>query len=566
MLWYAAPIVERREAEALPSRLRDILVLLVGIPLVLAVVHLLVWWALFAVAAALCVARARFLEYRARLAVDQWDLVVAAATLLVASPNIVHPPIDGDSVGYHVPNAMAWMQSGSLDPTWMRYWWFPGGSELGVAGIVATGGIWIAGAASLLAALMLSTRLNAWLRELEVPALTAAAMSIAFLTVPAVAFQTYDERNDLVLAAWFLESLWLLSRSRWSVLLALAALGLVKPYGWVFVLIAALCMRAPRALLALIPLALWVLHDALLAPHARYPIGSTAVPSAWSTTILANMPSSLLTLAAALLHDGAAMVCLFFAPFVALFVRGEHRRIALAGTLSILFYLVIPFSFANYLPQLANGASLRYALPGIACGLLALVPLARAAPQTTAIGALAFAVAGLARIFAIFVSDGVTPIPFAAAAIVLALALLAYPKRWAAIASAVLIAGIFFFGTYSASTRAYSFYADEMPRIGSQPTQFFSWFAEHPHDAQAVDLAAGKLLAMAPSARIFDADSVACARAARDGAWVIVGTSPDVSTAQRDAQMEAAKRCGPVLFQDADVIVSEPRAVALRRD
>ena len=220
MLWYAAPLLSRQSLD-LPSRLRCMLVLLTAIPLVLAVVHLLALWPLLAVAALLCALRLRFARHTA-FEYNPWDGLAVAIAFLVAAAYIPRTPDDGDSLAYHLPNAIAWAQSGSLDPTWMRYWWYPGGSELVVAGFICAGGMWIAGVPSLLAATMLVLRLQVWLRELSVGSAAAASIATAFLTMPAAVFQTYDARNDLVSAAWFVESLWMLRREPARAFIALA--------------------------------------------------------------------------------------------------------------------------------------------------------------------------------------------------------------------------------------------------------------------------------------------------------------------------------------------------------
>ena len=196
MLWYAAPLLSRTQGLTIPSRLRYMLVLMAAIPLFLAAVHLLGMGPLLIAAAILCALRFRFAR-QSILEYNPWDALAVAIVFLTASVYIPRAPTDGDSLAYHLPNAIAWAQAGSLDPTWMRYWWYPGGSEISIAGIIASGGLWITGVPSLLAAMMLTSRIGMWLRSLDVPAWTAAAMSAALITITTAAFQTYDQRNDL---------------------------------------------------------------------------------------------------------------------------------------------------------------------------------------------------------------------------------------------------------------------------------------------------------------------------------------------------------------------------------
>ena len=56
---------------------------------------------------------------------------------------------------------------------------------------------------------------------------------------------------------------------------------------------------------------------------------------------------------------------------------------------------------------------------------------------------------------------------------------------------------------------------------------------------------------LAPASRIFDADDVACERAAHESALIVVRKG--------DARAEAARSCGRALFEDADFIAVLPR-------
>lgn len=556
MVWYAAPLLVRGRDIDLPSRLRCMLVLLVAIPLVLAAVHLLVLWALFAAAAIFCYLRFRFSE--AEFAYDAWDGIVAAITLLVASPNIVHPPIEGDSLAYHLPNAMAWVQTSSLDPTWMRYWWFPPGSEIAIAGVIAAGGLWIAGIPSLLAAGMLATRIGRWLQTLDVSPAAATAIAAAFVTITTVAFQTYDERNDVFLAAFFVECLWLTRDSDWEAVLPVAVLSLVKADGWLYAIVAIACMGKPRAFVGVAPIVLWAMHDVAQAGGAQMHVAGTTLRGVWASTIAANVPDSLRVLGRALVERGPAIVCCFFGPLAGFFGSREERRIAAAGVLACALFVLTPYSYVNPLPQLALGNALRYDMAALAIGAVCLAPLARAVPALLASLALLSALAGIVRLIVVFSSDGVTPIAFGGAALVVVLAIFSRTRVAGVVAGALCFA-LFAFGTYSASTRAYSFYGDEMPRIGNGPTTFFTWFAQHPHTVMTLGIRAGELLVMAPSATVIDTGDVDCAAAVRDGAWLVVGADRDVTASTLSERMRAARRCGSAVFSDADVLAVSPR-------
>jgi hypothetical protein len=218
----------------------------------------------------------------------------------------------------------------------------------------------------------------------------------------------------------------------------------------------------------------------------------------------------------------------------------------------------MPFSYANALPQLEHGASLRFVLPAIAAGAIVLAPVARRAPIVTAIVACVSAIAAFIQLIVTFSNDAVTIGAFASGAVVVALALLSIRHRIAGFAATTLAAALLLAGSQSARARAASFYAGEMPKINGAPTPFFDWFHAHPHAAQVIDIRAGELLVLAPSAQIADADSVQCRNARRQDAWIVVGTDPDVPNALRQTRMRQALRCGRTIFNDGDVVVAAP--------
>jgi hypothetical protein len=555
-LLYSAQLFAPRTPLDPADRIRYTLVLCCAEPLGLAVFHLLYPATLLIVTLALCVA-CRFSARRSfdPSAVRRPEIVLALTVLAAASPSIVRPPLEGDSLLYHLPNAIAWVQSGSLDPTWMRYWWYPGGSELVVAGFICAGGMWIAGVPSLLAATMLVLRLQVWLRELSVGSAAAASIATAFLTMPAAVFQTYDARNDLVSAAWFVESLWMLRREPARAFIALAMLSIVKPNGWLLALVAILCAGRPRDLVALVPVGLWAVHDALLDRHAVDTIAWLYHP--WPTTIAANVPLSLAVLAHSLLDQGPVTATLFTAALLGLLGK-DDRRIALSGLVSMIMFAFTPFSFATYLPTLATGASLRFALPGLAVGAITLAPIARRFPLALTIVGILSTIFGLAHVFQVFANDRFTIVSWVAVVIIAALATIPNPALRAATVSVSMFA-LFLGGAYLARSRASSFYADEMPSVQGRPTAFFEWFTQHAHAAEAVDIRAGELLVLAPGTHIADAAEIDCEAAGRDGAWIIVGVDRDVPPALRKARFDAARKCGPTLFSDDAFIVSNPK-------
>jgi hypothetical protein len=291
--------------------------------------------------------------------------------------------------------------------------------------------------------------------------------------------------------------------------------------------------------------------------HAVVSIASGLLFDPWPTTIAANAPQSLLVLARALADQGPATALFFVAALVG-FVGKDDRRIALSGLLWIVAFAFTPLSFRSYLPTLAGGASLRYALPALAVGTLAFAPLARRFQRTIAIAGILSAAFGIAHVFLTFANDSFTIISWAGVVAIGALALIRNPKT-RAIAMTLATLALFLGGAFQARMRAASFYADEMPRVDGRSTTFYDWFAGHSHAAHVVDLRAGTLLVIAPSTSIVDAANVDCDAARRDGAWTIVGVDRDATAAHSEATFESARECGPTLFSDAAAIVSEPK-------
>ncbi len=261
-LWFAAPIVSDPQVEgALPDRLRGVLVLGTAIPFALGLLHLLYAPACYAIAIA-CILVA-WLRGRPTIANVQaptkWYALPLCATLFVALPALQQPPMDGDTLGYHLPNALSWVHAHSVWTTPTRYWWYPAGSELFAAGIAATGGWWLVGLAGTCAALLVTFRLTAWGVSLGSPDWVAASLASAFICTGVAAVQTADLQNDLWLAALFLELLWTANRSSRSQFIAASVLSLIKPTGLLYAMLSGFWRKGPFALVALscAPFGLW---------------------------------------------------------------------------------------------------------------------------------------------------------------------------------------------------------------------------------------------------------------------------------------------------------------------
>ena len=219
--------------------MRNALVLGVAIPLLLGCVNLLYPAACWLMRAACVAAAARWHRDSAPAAGGVVPYVTIAALALVAWPQLMRPLLDGDSLSYHLPNAASWVQSHGIWTTATRYWWYPPASELFASGIYATGGPFALAWAGFGALALVGLRVAAWARtEFAAPAWLADALAAAIVTAMPLALQA-SLQNDVWLAAFWLETLWLLRRpaSGWA---ALAICALMKPDGWIFAVVAAM--------------------------------------------------------------------------------------------------------------------------------------------------------------------------------------------------------------------------------------------------------------------------------------------------------------------------------------
>lgn len=555
LLWFAAG-----PYESTADRLRTAMALGVAIPFAAAFLHVLYWPALYAGALA-CAWHAR---RRGRAptpiggAPPLAQLLPLAAIAAVAWPALARPPLDGDTLAYHLPNALAWVRAGSIWTTETHYWWYPGGSELFAAGVIAAGGWWSAGLSGALAAALVGLRLANWGCRLGASPLTAGLVAAAFVATPVAALQAGDLQNDLWLGAFFLESLWLLDQRSNRAAQALAVAALVKPYGALYAAIAALCGRATvRHLAAALPLAAWALRDALLWRNSLIPPSTTAYPGFWQTSIVAHGNEGIRILGFALLHAGAPTIAWFALPIAGL-ALGRVRVQAVAATLATSAFVALPFGFAGSLPQLAGGAALRFDLPAMAFGALVACALAARWPAPIGICAAAAVLAGVEHVREIFWNDVASRAAIPLATVALVIALRSPPARAAAAAAVCTV--IAAAGALSAA-RAVAFYDASLRAPNDAPTRVFSWLAdEGPGVIVTLNVRAGAPATIARSSNVLDGlDGEPCAQARRAGAVLFVGTDPDVGGKLREGRFALARACGRVLFEDGAAIVVRPR-------
>ncbi len=564
-LWFVAPLFGRATGGA--GRLRDALILGVAIPFGFGFVGLL-----WPVAVWLCIALLAAVRLLGRGSAEPPEVTaslegrIGAALPILAAiaagwPAVVRPLLQGDSLGYHLPNAAAWTQAHSLWTTTTNYWFYPGGSELFAAGLLNAAGTLAAGFAGLGALLFLGMRLYEWGVELGVRRWVAGAVAAFVVSSFTLAEQAGSLENDVWLAAFFVEALWLGRAKAPATFGRAAALtALLKPLGWLY---AGLGLGIARpswriAAIALAPLALWALRDAVLWREAIIAPASSYYPNLFGTTILAHGWTGLVTLARALRESGLATTLLFAAALCSIaFARDPRLRLAAAASLAI--FLLDPFGYINPQPQLATGNSLRYATAFLALGGVFLFELGRRMPIAGGMAALAIAVLNSSHTLGIFWNDATThgtPLVTATVAAVLVLPWQRV-KLWALPATACALTA---YAVVLAGSHPLDYYEDWLGR-GTSPSRFFHWVAAtKPPALVGYGLRIGAISAVSPATRAIDADVHNPCREARTlGALLAVAGDIPVGGRTSYAPRRAfAERCGEIVFDDGNTIVVSP--------
>ena len=552
-LWYCAPAICGNDRSAV-TRAASAGVLGIALPFALGLCDALYAPALWIALAAVAGVRVRRVGWSDRdrsASGPSWDLPVLLCGLVaLAWPAAVRPLMDGDSLGYHLPNAASWVVHHGVWTTGTRYWWYPSGSELFASGLFAVGGPAVAGLAGLLPALVLGLRLRAIAVANGNPALLGTSIACTLLATSVASAQLVSLQNNLWLAAFFLEAL-VASRPA-----AIAVVALVKPYGWVLAAIAAWLPRAGAAspalrLLAFAPLAVWALRDLALLAGAIVPPASTWYPGTAGTSIAAHLPGAFGVLVAAAWAAGPVWAALMLAATASIaFAReGWLRWVAFA---SLVLFLIVPFGYANDVPQLANGQSLRFALPFVALGAAALCMLRGRFVVALIPAALAASVVGIAGVWSVYWNDAATHdvrivvILAALVGIALALARRGMP-RFAIGAAAFCLAAAWAGGLAGARPAAYL--ADRYGAAGVPAGGFAAFAATTFGRVVVVGLPAGAATLLRPGVDAYDAGSgEACARARATGSGLLLGLPAGAG----------GLSCGRVLFEDRSSAVVAP--------
>jgi hypothetical protein len=554
-LWFAAPSLRSSDRYDIADRLRDAAILGVAIPGVLALAgafYAPCCWALLAIALVIAYKRRGWIAPATPI---PW--LTIATLVLVAWPQLMRPLLDGDSLSYHLPIAASWVQAHSLWTTGVRYWYYPPASEAFAAGLYATGGPLCVGWAGFAAAALLVARIVTWARQRGASPLLADALGAATIAVLPLALQSGTLQNDLWLAAFALETLAAAGRDDGACARSAALCALVKPYGWIFSGVALLCARArlPVWIAAACAFGAWGAHDLMLAAHAFLPIASSAGGGTWATTIAGHGFAALLLLAQIALTRApfalVALLCALAAPLI----EARDRRIAWFACFAVVFFAVMPFGFANDLPQLATGVSIRYAAPAIALGALVFCGWTTRYEWPAIVFLVACSTYGIVEIGSIFSSDLVTRtawIVAAAALIACGLAALSGIRLLPQGAAAIAIAA----AVWLAARQPVAYYTDAL-RVDGQSNGIYAWIARvKPAAIGGSGLWIGAVNVLSPATRTVDLPDDRTCNAARAAGVLFVAVAESGYPQRTAARMAQARRCGRIFYENPLAVVA----------
>ncbi len=565
-LFAAAPALRSDERYGFADRLRDALILGIAIAFALGFVHLLYpiacWGAL---AACVAVAYYRRGAWRPAIAspAQPPPYLLIGALVAVAWPQLMRPLLDGDSLSYHLPSAASWVQQHSLWATATRYWWYPPASELFASALYTTGGPFALPWCGFGALALLGFRIARWAIEEGGAPLLADALAACAVTAYPLAVQAGTLQNDAWLAAFWIETLWLLRAAPKSTAATrtAAVTALIKPQGWILTAVALLASRAPARvwLAAGGALGLWVMHDAVLWNRALVAPASAATGSAFGSTILAHGWPALALLDRVALAASPFAVVAFCAALLGPTLAAD-RRFGLAALGSALLLFLLPFGYNTWIAQLATGASLRFAAPAVAAGTVILVRPARALGGIVTALLIASVLYGVWIVFAIFWNDGLTRIALPVALLAVALAAAAHRRRMAwPYAAAFALAVV---ATTSLSARhPLDYYADAL-RVGTTSPGIYRWIETHrPPALGGLGLRLGVANVVSPATRTFDlSDAAACSQARRYNVLLAAVAENDLPPETNAQRMRAARACGEVLYDDGIGVMAYPAA------
>lgn len=469
-------------------------------------------------------------------AVDSWEAVPIIVVLVNAWPNLVRPLLDGDSLSYHLPNAATWVQSHTIWISTTRYWWYPGGSELFASGVFGIAGAYAIGICGTMASTMLVTRIYQFAIREGVHGFYAASLAAAVAAIHLVQLQEADLGNDIWLAAFVLEILWCLRYEKDALLRTALYTSLIKPVGFIFTLFTLLLSRIPTRTLALSVLAIlfWLARDVVLAIHPVILPWAGSFPEIWTTTIAWHGVSGLFTLFNAIARDGALTVIAFVVLIVA-FINGRDRVFKSCAIVFALLFFVEPFGFNSFGPLLANGSSLRFALPALILGVIANLATFRRLAKSICIPLWILTIWNCLSYRGVFAGDSTTNSVFFVLILSVVIAFIQKRELRAGAASLAAMGCISYAGRMAASHPA-GYYDDQLVRNGVR-SDIIAWVQrEKPKSVVGVLLPLGEIAVVSPATYFVDGvDDDSCSLARRTSSLVLYAGVPGIAEEQERA-------------------------------
>ena len=280
------------------------------------------------------------------------------------------------------------------------------------------------------------------------------------------------------------------------------------------------------------------------------------------TTIVAQGFAGVATLGSALWNAGPGMLLAVVA-LGATVVASRESLIRWTALGAFAFFLIEPFGFRNDQPQLATGASLRFALPALVLGLVGVLPLLRRVALPLAFGCLALAAFQVTQVAATFANDATTH-RWYVAALVVGVAIVADALRTRGVATALAGLALVAYAVRLTGSHPVDYYDDLVAR-GTHPSQLFAWLAnDRPAAVIGDHIRIGSIAVVSPGTLAINTVQVdPCGEARRADALLVIADDPPASEAALAQRRAFGRACGSVRYDDGSALVvapSPPRA------
>ncbi len=566
-LWYAAKIFSHDANLSPAGRMRDCVILGVAIPFSLAMTHTLIVPVCVTSLIALCLIRSKLAPptFRPSKAAASTAVRVARALPTIGAfavmwPAMVRPLLQGDSLGYHLPNAASWSQQHSFWITNTSYWWYPGGSELFACGVYTVAGPLTIGLSGGIILVLLGQRLFEFALQEGVKPLVSGALSCMAVTTSVVAMQAANLQNDVWLAAFTVEIMWCIRFERAALWRTSAICSIIKVYGCIITIVCLLFAKTRLlvVLVAIFPIVVWIARDVILSHTALISATYTSYPHLEQTTIAFQGRAGIRVLVDTIAKQDTGFLILIVSTFATIVAR-RNNVMRLTTAFLVILFLVLPYGFRNDIPQLATGQSLRFLLPGLMVGFVAAFPML--SRRSNVVAAIAFGIAAVQvfNVEQIFKNDATTHNVFIVICIVSIVLVLSRGEIGRS-ATALVAASLITYAARLSGTHPTAYYGDLLAKRG-KPSTLFHWL-----ETSAVQrlvawrLRSGSINVLIPGVTVFDVNGADPCHEARElGAILLISDDPASSSLELDSRRRAGRQCGLIMFDDGTSLLVRPR-------